>query len=156
MKALQSLTALFIGQVTDAKNVNLWVEDGELVCTQGEPIDGFEIKYTVNIDMSGVAIEPQMLMMHLVNWLNQYDVQRSEKGLPNPSFATELLDNGRCDIKLKIDIQEAYSLVENEAGNWSVDGIRYKCVSDFTQTVDADNLPMLLIVNGYDSDLPAC
>ena len=156
MKALQSLTTLFIGQVTDAKNVNIWAEDGELVCTQGGSIDGFEIKYTVNIDMMGVALAPQVLMMHLVNWLNQYDVQRSEKGLPNPTFATELLDNGRCDIKLKIDIQEAYSLVENEDGNWSVDDARYECVSDFTQTVDASELPPLIFVNGTDGDLPPC
>ncbi|KPU82608.1 hypothetical protein JI57_03875 [Psychromonas sp. PRT-SC03] len=156
MKALQSLTELFTAYVTDAKNVNIWAEDGELVCTQGGSIDGFEIKYTVNIDMSKVALAPQILMMHLVNWLNLYDVQRGEKGLPNPSFATELLDNGRCDIKLKIDMQEAYSLVEHKDGNWSIDGVRYECVSDFSQTVDADDLPMLLFVNGTAGDLPPC
>lgn len=155
MHALQSLTKLFITYVTDACTVNLWAEDGELKCTQGGLVDGFDIEYTVNIDMTNVLVEPQTIMMHLVIWLNKFDVQRSEKGLPNPTFAVELLDNGKCDIKLKIDIQEPYSLKANKQGQWKQNDVCYECVSDFTKTLSDDELPSLEFVVNQSNDLPS-
>ena len=122
MKALQSLCAigliLFILGIPQigsahkkedpliAKNVELWAEDGQIDCTQGLTVDGFDIAYTVNINMSNVDVAPEILMMHLVIWLNQYDVARESKGLAPPSFATERLDNGHFDLKLKIEIKD--------------------------------------------------
>lgn len=156
MKALQSLTELFTHHIADAGNLEVWAEDGELVCTQGVLVDGFEITYTVNVNMSAVAIKPHILMMHLVDWLNKYDVSRAEKGLPPPSFAVEPLDKGRCDIKLKIDIQEVYSLTKNEQGNWKQDDTLYECVSDFTIAVIEDDLPPLEFIGGHEGDFPSC
>lgn len=156
MRALQSLSELFAHYVTEAKSLDVWAEDGELVCTQGALVDGFEIAYTVNINMINVDVQPHILMMHLVSWLNKYDVGREEKGLAPPSFATELLDKGKCDIKLKIDIQEAYSLTENDKGNWQQEDKRYECVSDFTKAPTEDELPPLLFIGGHEGDLPSC
>jgi predicted transport protein len=156
MKALQSLTELFTQSVTDAKNVELWAEDGQIECAQGVSVDGFDIAYTVNINMSDVDVQPETLMMHLVLWLNQYDVDRSTKGLPAPSFATEILDNGRCDIKLKIDIKESYSVEESEHGVWQQGGIRFDCVSDFALAAIEEELPLLEFVGAHDRDLPEC
>ncbi|MEI6896266.1 MAG: phage tail protein [Psychromonas sp.] len=155
MKALQSLTELFIASVVDAKQVELWAEDGELRSAPDFVVDGFEIAYTININMVGVALSPHILMMHLLNWLNKYDVNRAEKGLPNPSFATELLDNGKCDIKLKVDIREDYSLIKSEKGNWSVDNVRYECVSDFSSVVTESELDHLHFLGGHENDLPS-
>lgn len=154
MKALQSLTELFAYHVTNAANLEVWAEDGELVCTQGVLVDGFDIAYTVNINLSAVDVKPHILMMHLVSWLNQYDVERSEKGLPPPSFAIEPLDKGLCDIKLKIDIQESYHLSENARGNWKQDGARYDCVSGFEKAAIESELPPLEFVSGHDGDMP--
>jgi hypothetical protein len=155
MKALQSITELFYQYVVDAKSFDVWAEDGELVCTQGTFVDGFDITYTINVNMVGVDIQPHVLMMHLVTWLNKYDVNRADKGLPPPSFAAELLDKGKCDIKLKIDIQESYSLSENEQGSWLQDETRYDCVSDFTEALIEESLPPLLFI-AHDDDLPSC
>ncbi|GIC79501.1 phage tail protein [Moritella sp. F3] len=156
MEALQSLTALFTQHVTDAKSLDVWAEDGELICTQGSFVDGFDIAYTVNINMTGVDVQPHILMMHLVTWFNKYDMNRDEKGLPTPSFATELLDKGKCDIKLKIDIRESYSLNENVLGNWQQNETRYECISDFHQAVTEDELPTLEFIKGPEGDLPLC
>ncbi|OCH16993.1 phage tail protein [Aliivibrio logei] len=155
MKALQSLTDLFTQSVTDAKNVELWAEDGQIDCTQGLSVDGFDIAYTVNINMSDVDVQPETLMMHLVVWLNQYDVDRSTKGLEAPTFATQRLDNGKFDIKLKIDIKEAYSLEESAKGIWKQGGGRFDCVSDFTIAVIEGELPALEFT-GPVGDLPEC
>ena len=155
MKALQSLTDLFTQSVTDAKNVELWVEDGQIDCTQGLSVDGFDIAYTVNISMTDVDVQPEILMMHLVVWLNQYDVARESKGLEPPTFATQRLDNGRFDIKLKIDIKEAYSLEESATGVWKQGEVRLDCVSDFTIAVIEDELPALEFT-GPVGDLPEC
>ncbi len=154
MRALQSLTELFAYHVTNAANLEVWAEDGELVCTQGVLVDGFDIAYTVNINLSAVDVKPHILMMHLVSWLNQYDVGRSEKGLPPPSFATQVLDKGLCDIKLKIDIQESYHLSENALGNWKQDGARYDCVSGFEKAAIESELPPLEFIGGHEGDMP--
>ena len=156
MKALQSLTELFTQHVTDAKSLDVWAEDGELICTQGDFVDGFDIAYVVNINMTGVDVQPHILMMHLVTWFNKYDMNRDGKGLPPPSFATELLDKGKCDIKLKIDIKESYSLNENAQGNWQQNDTRYECISDFHQTLIQDELPPLEFIKGPEGDLPSC
>ncbi len=77
-------------------------------------VDGFDIAYTVNINMSDVDVSPEILMMHLVVWLNQYDVDRESKGLEPPTFATQKLDNGRFELWLRIDVKESYSLEERK------------------------------------------
>ncbi|MEC4729002.1 phage tail protein [Shewanella sp. D64] len=153
MKALQSLTELFTQSIVDAKNLEVWAEDGRLECTQGVSIDGFEVVYTVNVNLSDVNVQPEMLMMHLVNWLNQYDVDRSNKGLDAPQFATQRLDNGHFDIKFKISIQESYSLVESDAGVWQQGDACFECVSDFTLAAIESELPPLMFVGVIDEGL---
>ncbi|ENN6811068.1 phage tail protein [Vibrio fluvialis] len=154
MKALQSLTDLFREQVTDAKNFTVWAEDGALFCTQGDSVDGFELEYTAIVFMQDVRVQPHILMMHLVSWLNAHDPYRMEKGLPFPTFATELLDNGRCDIKIKIDLREAFALQANPQGNWQQHGERFECVGDFAARVDEDDLSELVLFVGHLDDLP--
>ncbi|MGI2871508.1 phage tail protein [Vibrio fluvialis] len=154
MKALQSLTDLFRQHVTDAKNFTVWAEDGALFCTQGDSVDGFELEYTAIVFMQDVRVQPHILMMHLVSWLNKYDPYRMENGLPFPTFATELLDNGRCDIKIKIDLREAFSLQANPQGNWQQHGERFECVGDFAARVDEDDLGELVLFVGHLDDLP--
>ncbi|EPG0609842.1 phage tail protein [Vibrio fluvialis] len=154
MKALQSLTDLFRQHVTDAKNFTVWAEDGALFCTQGDSVDGFELEYTAIVFMQDVRVQPHILMMHLVSWLNAHDPYRMEKGLPFPTFATELLDNGRCDIKIKIDLREAFSLQAHPRGNWQQHGERFECVGDFAARVDEDDLSELVLFVGHLDDLP--
>ncbi|ELZ1262020.1 phage tail protein [Vibrio fluvialis] len=154
MKALQSLTDLFRQHVTDAKNFTVWAEDGALFCTQGDSVDGFELEYTAIVFMQDVRVQPHILMMHLVSWLNTHDLYRMEKGLPFPTFATELLDNGRCDIKIKIDLREAFSLQAHPQGNWQQHGERFECVGDFAARVNEDDLNELVLFVGHLDDLP--
>ncbi|TRN17067.1 hypothetical protein DM586_03105 [Vibrio fluvialis] len=154
MKALQSLTDLFRQHVIDAKNFTVWAEDGALFCTQGDSVDGFELEYTAIVFMQDVRVQPHILMMHLVSWLNTHDPYRMEKGLPFPTFATELLDNGCCDIKIKIDLREAFSLQAHPQGNWQQHGERFECVGDFAARVDEDDLNELVLFVGHLDDLP--
>ncbi len=154
MKALQSLTDLFKQQVVDAKNFSVWAEDGALFSGQNNAVDGFEMEYTAIVFMQDVHIQPHILMMHLVSWLNRYDPYRQESGLAFPTFATELLDNGRCDIKIKIDLREHYSLQESPQGDWLQQGVRFDCVSGFTAKVDEDDLGELVDFVGHLRDLP--
>ncbi|MDW6019943.1 phage tail protein [Vibrio plantisponsor] len=154
MKALQSLTDLFKKHIVDAKNFAVWAEDGALFCGQDEFVDGFEIEYTAIVYMQDVKVQPHILMMHLVSWLNTYDPYRQEKGLAFPSFATELLDKGHCDIKIKIDLRESFSLEESPQGDWKQDGERYECVSEFQARANEDDLGELILFVGHLDDLP--
>ncbi len=154
MKALQSLTDLFKQHITDPKNFSAWAEDGAVFSCQGDLVDGFEIEYTAIVFMQDVKVQPHILMMHLVSWLNKYDPYRQEKGLAFPSFATELLDKGRCDIKIKLDLREAFSLEPNEQGEWMQNDERYSCVSGFAERVEEDDLGELILFVGHLDDLP--
>lgn len=154
MKALQSLTELFKNHVTDAKNLTVWAENGAMLCTQGAEVDGFNIEYTAIIDMQDVAVQPQVLFMHLVNWLNKYDPDRQAKGLPQPTFATQLLDDGQCDIRLKVDLSEEFTLEEDSQGNWLQHDTRYRCDSDFEQVANLEDLGELEYLIGHQDDLP--
>lgn len=154
MKALQSLTELFKAHITDAKNLTIWAENGAMFSAQGKDVDGFDIEYTAVIDMQDVAIQPHILFMHLVIWFNQYDPDRLSKGLPFPTFAAQLLDDGKCDIRLKVDLREEFSLEEHEQGNWQQNGTRFRCGSDFEQLANVDDLNDLVHFIGYQDDLP--
>ena len=154
MKALQAITELFQKHVTSAQDLNVWAEDGALFCGQGPLIDGFELEYTAIVFIQNDKVQPHTLFMHLVNWLNQYDPERTEKGLPAPTFATEVLDGGKCDLKIKIDLSESYTLEENENGDWLQQDIHYQCVSDFEQAATQGGLNELVYFVGHKDDLP--
>ncbi|NRF28932.1 phage tail protein [Vibrio coralliilyticus] len=154
MQALQSLTELFKSHITDSKSLDIWVEDGALFCGQGPLVDGYELEYTAIVFVQNARLKPHILFMHLVNWLNNHDPERTEKGLPAPTFATQVLDDGKCDIKIKIDLRESYSLAESEQGNWKQQGTRYECISEFEAAVQADELNELVYFVGHSKDLP--
>lgn len=153
MNALQSITDLFKQHVVDSKNFSVWAEDGALFCTQGNAVDGYELEYTVIIFMTSVNIQPHILMMHLVNWLNVNDIDRAEKGLGSPTFAVELLDKGLCDIKIKLDIREEFKLSQSDHGSWQQDGERFDCISTFKAKAKEDDFEQLEFV-GHKGDLP--
>ncbi|WED29871.1 phage tail protein [Vibrio sp. DW001] len=154
MKALQSLTDLFKQHVVDAHSLDVWAEDGAMFCGQGPFVDGYELEYTAIVFIQNTKVAPHIMFMHLVNWLNRFDPERLEKGLPAPTFATELLDGGKCDIKLKIDLRESYELKENPQGNWNQQGSRYECISEFEATVNTADLNELVYLVGHLDDLP--
>ncbi|MCY9805322.1 phage tail protein [Vibrio scophthalmi] len=158
MDALQNLTTFFKQHVIDAKSLTVWAEDGAVFCGQSDVVDGFELEYTAIVFIQAATLKPHVLFMHLVNWLNKHDPERVEKNLPAPTFATEILDNGKCDIKIKIDLLESYSLEESEQGNWKQHDTRYDCISDFDLTVtttdEIDELHELVYFVGHTDDLP--
>ncbi|WP_172562559.1 phage tail protein [Vibrio furnissii] len=154
MNALQSLTDLFRRYITDAASLDVWAEDGAVFSAQGVWVDGFELEYTVIIFMQNVHVAPQTVMMHLVSWMRKYDPDRLEKGLAFPTFAAEVLDGGCCDIKIRMDLRESYSLEQSHNGDWKQGEARYDCVSDFEPVVDPDLLGELVHFVGHTDDLP--
>ena len=154
MKALQSLTDLFTRHVIDAKSLDVWAEDGALFCGQGPLVDGYELEYTAIVFIQNATLKPHVLFMHLVNWLNKFDPDRLEKGLPAPTFATQILDGQRCDIKIKIDVRESYSLQKSERGDWKQQEICYDCVSEFEAAANTDDFNELVYFVGHLDDLP--
>jgi len=154
MKALQSLTDFIKSQVSEIKHFDVWAEDGAMFCGQGALIDGYELEYTAIIFIQQAKVQPDVLFMHLLIWLNTFDPERSEKGLAAPMFAFERLDKGLCDIKIKLDLLESYSLEEDESGEWKQGDIRYKCVNDFEAVADPDDLHELVYFVGHTEDLP--
>lgn len=154
MKGLQSLTDLFKRHITDEKNLMVWAENGVVFSAQGDGVDGFDIEYTAVVLVQDERLIPETLFMHIVNWLNQYDPERQEKGLAMPTFAAEPLDKGKFDFKLTLDIREEYSLITDDQGDWKQRGERFRCESDFAAVVDESELGELVHFVGHLDDLP--
>ncbi|MGF1842262.1 phage tail protein [Vibrio clamense] len=154
MKSLQSLTDLFTTHITDSNKLEVWAEDGGLFCSQSSEVDGFDIEYTAIVFIQNATLQPEILMLHLVNWLNKYDPNRQEKGLAMPTFALENLGGGKFDIKIKLDLQEEFSMQANDNGRWLQGGVRCECVSEFEAAVEYDDLGELKYVAGHLDDLP--
>jgi len=152
MECLQHLTDHLIEKIVGKNKLNAWAEDGEIITSSNATGDGFEVKYTCNFEMLDVNIEPVMLFMLVVSWLNKYDPDRATKSLPNPLFFTERLDSGHYDLGVKIEFQEQYDFVEDENGKWKSNGVISRLQSDFSNVIDVDELDVLEIVDSHTND----
>lgn len=152
MKYLQSLADHLIANVLKKDDVTVWAEDGELLFSGHVIEDGFEIRYTCNIEMSNVELAPIRLFMLIASWVNKTTPERDSQGLPAPQFFTERLANGRYDLGIKIQFIEQFNFEENPDGDWSVDGVLMSLNSDFDNLLDIDSAKILKIVDSHTQD----
>lgn len=152
MKYLQKLTDHLIEKLVDKSELNAWAEDGEIITGNQGGLDGFEVTYVSNFEMSDVNIEPITLFMLIASWLNKYDPDRDTKSLPNPHFFTERLDSGHYDLGVKIEFKEQYSFVDDDDGKFISQGVVGRFKSDYENVIDVDDLSQLEIVDSHKQD----
>ncbi len=90
-------------------------------------------------------MSPEILMMHLVVWLNQYDVDRESKGLEPPHSLNAATDNGRLNLSYVSTLKSPIHL-KSEMGVWKQGDVRHDCVSDFALAAIESELPPLSLL----------
>ena len=152
MEYLQSLSDYLIKHITNKADLEAWAEDGEMLFSPSVVEDGYELQYTCKFELSDVEIKPARLFMLIANWVQQYNPDRDTQGLPAPQFFVEPLANNRYDLGVKIEFIEQMRFVEDENGEWLVDGKKMALQSDFQDPFDIDSAGELIIFDGHTQD----
>lgn len=152
MECLQSLSAYLIENIVDKANLAAWAQDGEMQFSPSVVEDGYELKYMCNFELSDVEIKPARLFMLIANWIQKNNPDRDIQGLDAPLFFVEPLANNRYDLGVKMEFLEQISFVEDEDGDWLVEGKKMALQSDFNNVLDVALAAELIIFDGHTQD----
>lgn len=153
MKYLQSLTDHLISVAGINKDqIESWAEDGSVKSSPSSHDNGFEAKYTCIFELASIDMLPDLLMMHLVNWIGIYNPQRDQQGLSDPEFAIEPLSGNKYDIGIRINFKEQYNLKIDPEGQWKVTGVKMSLVSEVDDLLDVENASDLLVFDSHTQD----
>lgn len=118
MKKLQELydEIIKIEGVNKAKVLS-WVEDIKPRFKGTAVDDGFVINYTAMFLIQSISQDNQV-MERITMFLTAADRYDSE-----PVFDTDVMNNGKIDMQLQINLDEQGDFVPSENGTWLVNGV---------------------------------
>lgn len=118
MKKLQELfdEIIKIEGVNKAKVLS-WAEDIKPRFKGTAVDDGFVINYTATFLIQSISQDNQV-MERITMFLTLADRYDSE-----PVFNTDVMNNGKIDLQLQINLDEQGDFVPNEDGTWLVNGV---------------------------------
>ena len=118
MKKLQELydEIIKIEGVNKAKVLS-WAEDIKPRFKGTAVDDGFVINYTATFLIQAISQDNQV-MERITMFLSNADRYDSE-----PVFNTDVINNGKIDIQLQINLDEQGDFVPSEDGTWLVNGV---------------------------------
>lgn len=118
MKKLQELfdEIIKIEGVNKAKVLS-WAEDIKPRFKGTAVDDGFVINYTATFLIQAISQNNQV-MERITMFLTTNDRYDSE-----PVFNTDVMNNGKIDLQLQINLDEQGDFVPNEDGTWLVNGV---------------------------------
>jgi hypothetical protein len=121
-----ALTAACPWLQQNPENLHVFVEDGNLRCTQAGGISS-EYNYTLTLIVTDYADNPDLLMIPIVAWLRwqQPDMlENFNKQRKNFEFSVDYLDNQRCDIEIKLrQLTERVLVTRTPADGETPDGL---------------------------------
>ncbi len=150
MECLQSLANYLT--FNGVKNLESWAEDGDLIFSPTSAEEGFETRYTANLEASAIEMEPKRLFMLVVSWIHRFNLEREDQNLPNPQFFSERLDGKKYDLGLKIEFIELFKLQANPIGEWLVNGETMSVVSQFNESINPNDYAELKLVDSHTQD----
>lgn len=118
MKKLQALfdEIIKIEGVNKAKVLS-WAEDIKPRFKGTAVDDGFVINYTATFLIQSISQDNQV-MERITMFLTLADRYDSE-----PVFNTDVMNNGKIDLQLQVNLDEQGDFVPNEDGTWLVNGV---------------------------------
>ncbi len=117
MKKLQELFDEIIKIEGVNKNKVLsWAEDIKPRFKGTAVDDGFVLNYTATFLIQAISQDNQV-MERITMFLTTADRYDSE-----PVFNTDVINNGKIDLQLQINLEEQADFVANEDGQWLVNG----------------------------------
>jgi len=150
MECLQQLTTYL--KANGIKNLESWAEDGEFFASYSTTSQGYEMRYTANFEASDTETDAPQMMMLIVSWLSRFNPERESQGLPSPRFFCEPLQDKKYDVGIKVEFIEGYVLQQDPNGDWKVNQERYTLQSQFSESLNLDDLGTLIIVDSHTQD----
>ncbi|MFL7010939.1 phage tail protein [Enterovibrio norvegicus] len=133
---LEHLTAYMVahlsGIVLDNK-IDAWQENAQLMVS-GENLGngGFlmaQWQYNAVVSVEGFphkAMDPRYLLASVACWISEFDPDRSEKGLVDPSVSVDVLDDGNVDVTIELELCEDIQMIPDSLGLIRYQGTQYR------------------------------
>jgi len=147
MKKLQELydEILKIKGVNKAKVLS-WAEDIRPRFKSTNVDDGFAMDYTAMFLMQSLEQDNQVIE-RITMFLTSADHYGSE-----PIFNTDVINNGKIDLQLQINLEEQADFVANENGEWLANGVASDLIYQGFDILDAENIGELEGTDGKNID----
>ncbi len=122
MKKLESLRkwmqeALPVLQ-REPERLQLFADEGRIACTAAAGLS-FEYRYKITLQLWDFAGHPDAVMVPLLAWMGVYERERLQSYASNAeaiTFAAELLDAGKVDLEIKVDVSERVQVIRRPDG----------------------------------------
>lgn len=118
MNKLKALTTYLLARnLVMPEQLDSWASQVSLDLIWKPDLKGMhfaDMRYSAVVVFERFADEPGRLMALLAGWLQTYDPDRD--GLPNPTFAIDILDNDLADVEITLEFVESQYLAEDPSG----------------------------------------
>ncbi|WP_325891101.1 phage tail protein [Grimontia sp. NTOU-MAR1] len=116
-----------------ANKIDAWQENAQLTVS-GEDLGngGFlmaQWQYQAVVSIEGFphkAIDPRYLLASVACWISEFDPDRSQKGLADPSVSVDVLDDGSVDVAIELELCEDIQMVPDSEGHIRYQGTQYR------------------------------
>jgi hypothetical protein len=101
----------------------VFIDQGLVVAT-GEPSLSFEYRYVLNLVLLDFAGEPDAIMIALVAWVKEHEldlVQDPTARETGMTFEVDQLDHETCDLSIKVRLSESVVVTQNPDGSRTVE-----------------------------------
>ncbi|SKA51206.1 phage tail protein [Enterovibrio nigricans] len=119
--------------------IDAWQENAKIVINgddRGHGIRIAEWQYNAVISIEGFPhhlLDPRYLLAAVACWISEFDHERSDLELEDPTLAVDILDEGTVDVTIELELSEPIEMIPDPNGLIEYQGETYR-----VQTVPVD------------------
>ncbi len=116
-------------RVCSGEQLKCWMEDAKVHMVSRRKGNGLQVcdfSYDAIFRFENIKVKPEKVIVLLTFWLMANDENRSDFDLPEPDFEPESHGRGKVDLEVTVKFREPLGLVEDDSGEFSYKGVRYR------------------------------
>lgn len=105
------------------ERLHLFIDQGSVAAT-AKPGLSYEYRYRLNLILTDFAQDPDKLMVPLLLWVSQEQPQLLHgmgQGKAPFAFEVDILDDGKVDLDIKLELTEVAMVTAREGGGYNVE-----------------------------------
>ncbi|MDF2183479.1 phage tail protein [Grimontia hollisae] len=120
-------------------NIDAWQENAKIVINgddRGHGIRIAEWQYNAVVSIEGYPhhlLDPRYLLAAVACWISEFDHERHDLELEDPTLAVDVLDEGTVDVTIELELSEPIEMIPDPDGMIAYQGETYR-----VQTVPID------------------
>ncbi|WP_158175023.1 phage tail protein [Grimontia hollisae] len=120
-------------------NIDAWQENAKIVINgddRGHGIRIAEWQYNAVVSIEGYPhhlLDPRYLLAAVACWISEFDTERADLELQDPTLAIDILDDDTVDVTIELELSEPIEMIPDPNGLIVFQGETYR-----VQTVPID------------------